>query len=55
VDKALGPLCQGIDATAGMITFDDGSLITRASLGPPIAWPGAVYSLDVASSARRAF
>ncbi|TMH56613.1 MAG: Gfo/Idh/MocA family oxidoreductase, partial [Betaproteobacteria bacterium] len=26
IDKALGPLCNGIDATAGMITFEDGSL-----------------------------
>src|ERR1700694_1453122 len=26
VDKALGPICKGIDATAGMITFADGSL-----------------------------
>ena len=26
VDKALGPICRGIDATAGMITFEDGSL-----------------------------
>src|SRR2546430_4406970 len=26
VDKALGPICNGIDATAGMVTFEDGSL-----------------------------
>ena len=26
VDKALGPLCGGIDATAGTIVFDDGAL-----------------------------
>src|SRR5256885_6243456 len=26
VDKALGPLCRGIDATAGVVTFQDGSL-----------------------------
>jgi myo-inositol 2-dehydrogenase/D-chiro-inositol 1-dehydrogenase len=48
VDKALGPLCHGIDATAGVITFDDGSLYHASiSWALPIAWPGAVYSLDV--------
>src|SRR5499426_2948864 len=26
VDKALGPICRGIDATAGVFTFEDGSL-----------------------------
>src|ERR671915_1024707 len=26
VDKALGPLCKGIDATAGTMVFEDGSL-----------------------------
>src|SRR5260370_12141420 len=26
VDKALGPLCGGIDATAGVVTFEDGRL-----------------------------
>ncbi len=26
IDKVLGPLYQGIDATAGMISFDDGTL-----------------------------
>src|SRR5437016_2968645 len=31
IDKALGPLCNGIDATAGTIAFDDGSLY-RASI-----------------------
>src|SRR5438132_8287930 len=30
VDKALGPLCKGIDATAGVITFEDGSLYHAA-------------------------
>src|SRR4030088_2031848 len=25
-DKALRPLCRGIDATAGLVTFEDGSL-----------------------------
>jgi myo-inositol 2-dehydrogenase/D-chiro-inositol 1-dehydrogenase len=48
VDKALGPLCKGIDATAGMITFDDGSLYHASiSWALPIVWPGAVYSLEV--------
>jgi myo-inositol 2-dehydrogenase/D-chiro-inositol 1-dehydrogenase len=48
VDKALGPLCNGIDATAGTITFEDGSLYHASiSWALPIVWPGAVYSLDV--------
>jgi len=48
VDKALGPLCKGIDATAGVITFADGSLYHAAiSWALPVVWPGAVYSLEV--------
>jgi len=48
VDKALGPLCKGIDATAGVITFEDGSLYHSViSWALPIVWPGAVYSLEV--------
>src|SRR6266513_3056719 len=48
IDKALGPICKGIDATAGVITFDDGSLYHAAiSWALPIVWPGAVYSLEV--------
>jgi predicted dehydrogenase len=48
VDKALGPICRGIDATAGMITFEDGSLYhSSISWALPIVWPGAVYSLEV--------
>lgn len=48
VDKALGPICQGIDATAGMITFEDGSVYhSSISWALPVIWPGAVYSLDV--------
>jgi predicted dehydrogenase len=48
VDKALGPLCKGIDATAGMITFEDGSLYHASiSWALPVVWPGAVYSLEV--------
>ncbi len=48
VDRALGPLCRGIDATAGLITFDDGSLYHAAiSWALPVVWPGAVYSLEV--------
>jgi len=48
VDKALGPLCRGIDATAGVITFADGSLYHSAiSWALPTVWPGAVYSLEV--------
>jgi myo-inositol 2-dehydrogenase/D-chiro-inositol 1-dehydrogenase len=48
VDKALGPLCKGIDATAGVITFEDGALYHACiSWALPIVWPGAVYSLEV--------
>src|SRR5947208_1688427 len=48
IDKTLGPLCNGIDATAGTITFEDGSLYHASiSWALPIVWPGAVYSLDV--------
>lgn len=48
VDRALGPLCKGIDATAGMITFEDGSIYHASiSWALPIVWPGAVYSLEV--------
>jgi predicted dehydrogenase len=48
IDKALGPICRGIDATAGMITFEDGTIYHSAiSWALPIVWPGAVYSLEV--------
>jgi myo-inositol 2-dehydrogenase / D-chiro-inositol 1-dehydrogenase len=48
VDKALGPLCKGIDATAGTVVFEDGSLYHASiSWALPVVWPGAVYSLEV--------
>ncbi len=48
VDKVLGPLYHGIDATAGMIMFADGALHTLSiSWALPVTWPGAVYSLEV--------
>jgi len=48
IDKVLGPLYKGIDATAGMITFDDGTLYhLNMSWALPITWPPAVYSLAV--------
>ena len=48
VDKALGPICKGIDATVGTIVFQDGSLYHSAiSWALPVVWPGAVYSLEV--------
>ena len=48
VDKALGPLVKGIDATVGTIVFEDGSLYHSAiSWALPVVWPGAVYSLEV--------
>jgi myo-inositol 2-dehydrogenase/D-chiro-inositol 1-dehydrogenase len=48
VDKALSKICRGIDATAGTIVFEDGSLYHAViSWALPIVWPGAVYSLEV--------
>jgi len=48
-DKALGPQWKGIDGTAGMISFADGSVYHLSiSWALPVTWPGAVYSLDVA-------
>jgi myo-inositol 2-dehydrogenase / D-chiro-inositol 1-dehydrogenase len=48
VDKVLGPLYQGIDATAGMIMCSDGTVYhLNISWALPVTWPGAVYSLEV--------
>src|SRR6202043_490557 len=48
IDKVLGPLYQGIDATAGMIMFADGTIYhLNISWALPVTWPGAVYSLEV--------
>jgi predicted dehydrogenase len=48
IDRALGPICKGIDATAGMISFEDGSIYHASiSWALPVVWPGAVYSLEV--------
>ncbi len=48
VDKVLGPLYQGIDATAGMILFADGTVHHLSiSWALPVTWPAAVYSLEV--------
>src|SRR5258707_4658304 len=48
IDKVLGPLYQGIDATAGMIMFSDGSVYhLNISWALPVTWPGAVYRLEV--------
>jgi predicted dehydrogenase len=48
VDKVLGPQYGGIDATAGLITFSDGSLYHLSiSWALPVTWPAAVYSLEV--------
>jgi predicted dehydrogenase len=48
VDKVFGPLYGGIDATAGMIMFSDGSVYhLNISWALPVTWPGAVYSLEV--------
>jgi myo-inositol 2-dehydrogenase / D-chiro-inositol 1-dehydrogenase len=48
IDKVLGPLYKGIDATAGMIMFSDGTIYhLNISWALPVTWPGAVYSLEV--------
>jgi myo-inositol 2-dehydrogenase / D-chiro-inositol 1-dehydrogenase len=48
IDKVLGPIYHGIDATAGMIMFSDGSVYhLNISWALPVTWPGAVYSLEV--------
>ena len=48
VDKVLGPLYKGIDATAGMIMFSDGTMYHLSiSWALPVTWPAAVYSLEV--------
>src|SRR5262252_2787747 len=48
VDKVLGPVYQGIDATAGMIMCADGSVYhLNISWALPVTWPGAVYSLEI--------
>ncbi|MDO8534095.1 MAG: Gfo/Idh/MocA family oxidoreductase [Xanthobacteraceae bacterium] len=48
IDKVLGPLYRGIDATAGMIMFGDGTVYhLNISWALPVTWPGAVYSLEV--------
>ena len=48
VDKVLGPLYSGIDATAGMIMFSDNCVYhLNISWALPVSWPAAVYSLEV--------
>jgi predicted dehydrogenase len=48
IDKVLGPSYKGIDATAGMIMFDDGTVYhLNISWALPVTWPAAVYSLEV--------
>ena len=48
VNKVLGPEWKGIDATAGMIMFSDGSVYhLNINWALPVTWPGAVYSLEV--------
>jgi myo-inositol 2-dehydrogenase / D-chiro-inositol 1-dehydrogenase len=48
IDTVLGPLYQGIDATAGMIIFSDGAVYhLNMSWALPVTWPAAVYSLEV--------
>src|SRR5258708_24693871 len=49
IDKVLGPLYQGIDATAGMIMMSDNRVYhLNISWALPATCPGAVYSLEAA-------
>ncbi|MFN3656030.1 MAG: Gfo/Idh/MocA family protein [Pseudolabrys sp.] len=51
IDKVMGPLYKGIDATAGMISFNDGTIYHLSmSWAMPVTWPAAVYSLEVGIS-----
>ena len=48
IDRVLGPVHKGIDATAGLITMSDGSLYhLNISWALPVVWPGSVYSLEI--------
>src|ERR1700686_4431007 len=48
IDKGLGPLYQGSDATDGIIMCADGTVYhLNISWALPVTWPGAVYSLEV--------
>ena len=48
IDKVLGPIYHGIDATAGMIMFSDGTVYhLNISWALPVTWPASVYSLEV--------
>ena len=48
IDKALKKDWKGIDATAGTITFSDGTIYQSViNWALPVVWPGAVYSLEV--------
>jgi myo-inositol 2-dehydrogenase/D-chiro-inositol 1-dehydrogenase len=48
INKVLGPLYGGIDATAGMIMFNDGCIYhLNISWALPVTWPAAVYSLEL--------
>ena len=48
IAKTLGPACGGTDATAGTLVFDDGAIYqSLVNWALPVAWPGAVYGLEV--------
>ncbi|MFN8773938.1 MAG: Gfo/Idh/MocA family protein [bacterium] len=48
IAKTLGPACGGIDATAGTMVFDDGTIYqSMVNWALPVSWPGAVYGLEV--------
>ena len=48
IARTLGPACGGIDATAGTMVFDDGTIYqSMVNWALPVSWPGSVYSLEV--------
>ena len=48
VDRVLGPMYGGIDATAGLISMADGTIYhLNISWALPVVWPGSVYSLEI--------
>jgi predicted dehydrogenase len=49
VDRVMGPEYGSVDATVGIVEFDDGTLCNIcSSWALPKSWPCPVYSLDVA-------
>ena len=49
VDRVFGERYGGTDSTAGIVEFDDGTIVSvTVSWALPVSWPAPVYSLDLA-------